>query len=82
MNLAQFKDPVSYMSCLHSGSILVSNTSGGRFEPFSYNDKFSDEFSETFRKNFNRIDKILNPGTIHITRAITTDTVFPFDFTQ
>ena len=29
MNWAQFKDPVSHLSCWHCGSILVSYTKGG-----------------------------------------------------
>ena len=36
MNWAQFKDPVSHthVSCWCCGSILISCTRGGRFEPF------------------------------------------------
>ena len=35
MNWTHFKDPAYHMSCRHSGNILVSNTRGGRFEPFT-----------------------------------------------
>ena len=50
MNWVQFKDPVSHM-CWHCGSILVSYTRGGKFEPFYCNDKyFVTEFSK-FNEN-------------------------------
>ena len=41
MNLSQFKDSVfSNVSCWHSDSILVSNTTGSKFEPFYCSDKY------------------------------------------
>ena len=59
MNWVQFKDPVSYVSCWHYGSILVYNITGARFEPFYCNGKYFKPLNlaislKTFRENSNK----------------------------